>query len=169
MVNDSVVATISTLLRNVPVMMGETETLRFIRQSDALPGIASFIRPDPTRNISLVKFHRDLQAKDFASFEATYRSQYTQFTGKFVMIFDLQWVDWTTMEKDVMIRFLDMVDSLKDFRPTHILGVAILLPAEYEWLSAFFQQIMSEMSNDTDRIITSRIDQVDEYCNARFQ
>lgn len=68
------------------------------------------------------------------------------------------------MHEQVMVRFLDMVESLKDMRPTHILGVAILLPQEYEWLSAFFQQIMGEMSNDTDRLITSSIEQTDAYC-----
>jgi len=51
--------------------------------------MASFLRPDPDRNISLIKFHRDLHVSDFAAFEATYRDQYTYFHGKFLMIFDL--------------------------------------------------------------------------------
>lgn len=89
MVNERVVATISQLLRNVPLMMGETETLRFIRAADALPGMASFMVPDPTKNISLVKFHRDLKIDDFDEFERAYRGQYTCFQGKFILIFDL--------------------------------------------------------------------------------
>ena len=68
-----------------------------------------------------------------------------------------------------MIRFLEMVESLRDFRPTHILGVAILLPAEYEWLSTFFQQIMGDLSNDTDRLITSSIEQTEIYCQSLLE
>jgi len=166
MINERAIATITTLMQSLPVFMGETDTLRYIRQAEALPGIATFMVPDATKNISLVKFHRDLLKRDFPAFETQYRAQYTQFTGKFLMIFDLQWVDWTTMEREMMILFLEMVESLKDFRPTHILGVAILLPAEYEWLSTFFQQIMGDMSNDTDRLITSSIEQVELYCQS---
>ena len=166
MINERAISTITSLMQSLPVFMGETDTLKFIRRADALPGMATFLVPDETRNISLVKFHRDLLIRDFAPFEAQYRAQYTSFRGKFVMIFDLQWVDWTTMERDVMIRFLEMVESLKEFRPTHILGVAILLPAEYEWLSTFFQQIMGDLSNDTDRLIPSSIEHTEAYCQA---
>jgi hypothetical protein len=76
-------------MQSLPVFMGETETLRYIRSADALSGMATFLVPDPSQNISLVKFHRDLLLKDFADFEAQYRAQYTKFSGKFVMIFDL--------------------------------------------------------------------------------
>jgi len=67
-----------------------------------------------------------------------------------------------------MVNFVRLTDSLKDKRPTHILGVCFLLPSEYEALSLFFNQIMNEMSNDTDRIVTSSYDDVDAYCNKMF-
>jgi hypothetical protein len=169
MINERAISTITTLMQSLPIFMGETDTLRYIRSADALPGIATFMIPDPLRNVSLVKFHRDILIRDFGPFEEQYRAQYTQFRGKFVMIFDLQWVDWTTMERDFVIRFLEMVESLKEFRPTHILGVAILLPAEYEWLSTFFQQIMGDLSNDTDRLITSSIEQTELYCQSLLE
>lgn len=77
------------MMNTIPHLMGESETLRSIRSSQSLPGMASFLRPDPDRNISLIKFHRDLHDSDFAAFEATYRDQYMSFHGKFLMIFDL--------------------------------------------------------------------------------
>lgn len=88
-VNPNVIATIQLMLRNIPVMMGESRTLQAIRSSETLPGLASFSRPDPSRNLSLVKFHRDLVDRDFESFQKEYRAQYTAFRGKFLMIFDL--------------------------------------------------------------------------------
>lgn len=89
MINERAINTITTLMQSLPVFMGETDTLRYIRGADALPGMATFLIPDPSRNISLVKFHRDLLIRDFGPFEELYRAQYTKFRGKFVMIFDL--------------------------------------------------------------------------------
>jgi hypothetical protein len=168
-VNPLVITTIKMMLQNIPVMLGESATLKSIRAANTLPGLASFSTPDPDRNISLVKFHRDLKYDEFASFEHEYRNQYTKFSGKFLMIFDLQWVDWSTMTEETMLAFLNMVDSLKLFRATHVLGVCILLPQEYEQLAFFFQQLMNDLSTDTDRLITSSFAKVEEYVEKMFK
>lgn len=60
-----------------------------IRTADCLPGMATFLRPDPENNLSLIRFHRDFHFEDFPDFEAKYRNQYTSFQGKFAMLFDL--------------------------------------------------------------------------------
>jgi hypothetical protein len=48
------------------------------------------------------------------------------------------------------------------------LGVCILLPAEYEQLAFFFQSIMNDLSNETDKIITSSLEAVEEYVEKMF-
>jgi hypothetical protein len=168
-VNPLVIRTIKLMLQNIPTMLGESATLKSIRAANTLPGLASFSVPDCERNISLVKFHRDLAFESFPEFEVQYRAQYTKFTGRFLMIFDLQWVDWSTMSEETMLAFLNMVDSLKLYRASHVLGVCILLPQEYEQLAFFFQQLMNDLSTDTDRLITSSFASVEEYVDKMFR
>lgn len=138
MLDPRVVESISMMMRNIPVMLGETETLRAVRGAPPAPGMATISKPYADRNISLIKFHRDLRFEDFAAFQVEYKRQYQSFRGKFIMIFDLQWVDWTTLETRTMEAFLQMVESMRDYRPTHILGICLLLPREYDWLIITF-------------------------------
>ncbi len=77
------------MINSIPAMMGSSSTLQRIRDAECLPGMATFVKPDPAHNLSLIRFHRDFVFADFASFEANYRAQYSSFQGKFVMLFDL--------------------------------------------------------------------------------
>jgi hypothetical protein len=56
-----------------------------------------------------------------------------------------------------------MVESLKEYRTTHLHGICLLLPVEYEQLTVFFQQILSDLSNDTTRLITSSIERAETF------
>lgn len=61
-----------------------------------------------------------------------------------------------------------MVESLKEYRTTHLHGICLLLPTEYEQLTVFFQQILSDLSNDTTRLITSNIEKAEEFIQMLF-
>jgi hypothetical protein len=61
-----------------------------------------------------------------------------------------------------------MVESLKDFRHSHLHGICLLLPTEYEQLTIFFQQILNDLSNDTTRLITSNIEKAEEFISMLF-